>query len=95
MPQAEITIEHPAGLHARPAAVFVRMASGFPASIRIKKAGTPGNAVNAKSILSVLSLGVNQGDCIALDTEGEQAGEALTALLDLVRNNFGEGQPSS
>ncbi len=95
MPQAEITVEHPAGLHARPAAVFVRMASGFPAAIHVKKSSAPGNAANAKSILSVLSLGVNQGDCIELNTEGEQAEEALNALLDLVRSNFGESQASS
>ncbi len=90
MSHAEITVEHPSGLHARPAAVFVRLATSFPASITVKKVGAPGKGANAKSILSVLSLGVNQGDLIALDIEGDRDEEALSALLDLVRSNFGE-----
>ncbi len=91
MHHAEITVQHPVGLHARPAAVFVRLASSFPATINISKTGGGTKRANAKSILGVLSLGVNQGDQIAIDTEGEQADEALKALLELVRANFGEG----
>ncbi len=90
MHHAEITVQHPVGLHARPAAVFVRLASSFPATIAISKTGAGAKRANAKSILAVLSLGVNQGDQIAIDTDGERAEEALNALLDLVRGNFGE-----
>jgi phosphotransferase system HPr (HPr) family protein len=46
--------------------------------------------VDAKSILSVLTLGVNKDNTIAIETEGEQAEEALTALEQLVESNFGE-----
>ncbi len=91
MHHAEITVQHPVGLHARPAAVFVRLASSFPATINISKTGGGTKRANAKSILAVLSLGVNQGDQIAIDTEGEQADEALKALIELVCANFGEG----
>ena len=90
MYHSEISIQHPVGLHARPAATFVRLASSFPASITIRKVGSTSRAANAKSILAVLSLGVNQGDQISIDTEGEKAEEALNALLELIRNNFGE-----
>ena len=90
MPHIEISIEHPIGLHARPAAIFVRLASTFPAVITIQKISPGAKAVNAKSILAVLSLGVNKGDRIALDAEGAMADEALAALSELVRSNFGE-----
>ncbi len=69
----------------------MRTATGFPATITVKKIGATSKAANAKSILTVLSLGVNQGDRIELTTEGERADEALNALLDLIRANFGEG----
>jgi phosphotransferase system HPr (HPr) family protein len=95
LPQVEISIEHPIGLHARPAAVFVRLASSFPAAVTICKINSGAKPVNAKSILAVLSLGVNQGDRIALDAEGVRAEEALAALIELVRSNFGDGHSST
>jgi phosphocarrier protein HPr len=90
--RAEISIQHPVGLHARPAAIFVRLASSFPANITISKAGGEAHPVNAKSILGVLSLGVNKGDQIVINSDGEREEEALNALLELVRSNFGENQ---
>jgi phosphotransferase system HPr (HPr) family protein len=86
----EITIQHAVGLHARPAAVFVRLAASFPATIQIRKVGEQGRSANAKSILSVLGLGVNQGDRVEIEADGERAAEALQALVDLIRANFGE-----
>jgi phosphocarrier protein HPr len=88
----EITVHHEVGLHARPAAIFVRMASSFPATIQVRKLGEQGRTANAKSILSILGLGVNQGDQIEITTDGERADEALKALVDLINNNFGESQ---
>ena len=90
MPQFEIVVEHEVGLHARPASQFVKLASSFPCEVSVKNLTTDSPAVNAKSILSVLSIGVNSGNKIAVEAEGEQADEALTALQDLVRSNFGE-----
>jgi phosphocarrier protein HPr len=86
----EMTIQHAVGLHARPAAVFVRLASSFPATINVRKMDPVGRSANAKSILAVLGLGVNQGDKITIETDGERAEEALKALIDLIHNNFGE-----
>jgi phosphotransferase system HPr (HPr) family protein len=51
-----------------------------------------GQLVNAKSILSVLTLGVNHGHRIQIDAEGKQADEALAALIELVESNFGEDE---
>jgi phosphotransferase system HPr (HPr) family protein len=90
MPSIELLVNHSVGLHARPAAEFVKTANKFQCEIMIRNLTTDGKFVNAKSILSVLTLGVNQGHKIFVEAEGEQAEEALTALNDLVNNNFGE-----
>lgn len=90
MAEIEITINHPAGLHARPAAVFVRTASTFKCNIRIQNLTSGKGPVNAKSILSVLTLGVNQGNTVQVQAEGDDEQAALQALQDLVDSNFGE-----
>jgi phosphotransferase system HPr (HPr) family protein len=90
MSKIEIMVNHQAGLHARPAGEFVKTASKFPCEIKVRNMTEEGDFINAKSILSVLTLGVNQGFVIEIDAEGEQADEAIQALADLVENNFGE-----
>jgi phosphotransferase system HPr (HPr) family protein len=90
MPSLNIKIDHEVGLHARPAAEFVKLASSFPCDIQVKNNTTDSKSVNAKSILGVLTLGVNQGHTIILNAEGEQAEEALEALEELIQSNFGE-----
>ena len=92
MPNLSIKIDHEVGLHARPAAEFVKLASSYPCDIQLKNSTTDTEYVNAKSILSVLTLGVNQGHTIILNAEGEQAEEALGALEVLIESNFGEGE---
>lgn len=90
MPSIDIVVSHPVGLHARPAAEFVKLASSFSCNIRVRNLTSDGSSVNAKSILSVLTLGVQQGNKIRIEAEGEQADEALQALQRLIENNFGE-----
>lgn len=85
-----LTIQHSAGLHARPAAQFVKTANQFPCKISVRKVGSEKPPANAKSPLSVLTLGVNQGDTIEIIAEGDQAQEAIHALVELVQSNFGE-----
>lgn len=80
-----MTIEHEAGLHARPATLFVKTASEYDADIR---ASYEGRSVNAKSSLQVLTLGAEQGAEITVRAEGEDAEEALDALTRLVESNF-------
>ncbi len=86
----ELTVSHPSGLHARPAAKFVRTAATFPCDINVSNLTTGSAAVNAKSILSVLTLGVNQGHRIQVGASGDSAEAALAALRQLVESNFGE-----
>jgi phosphotransferase system HPr (HPr) family protein len=77
-------------LHARPAAEFVKTAGKFPCNITVCNLTTSGKTVNAKSILSVLTLGVQQNHTIRIETDGEKEEEALKALKELIENNFGE-----
>ncbi len=93
MPSLQIIVNHSAGLHARPAAQFVKLANTFPCTITVRKLNSDIPPANAKSPLSVLTLGVNQGDQIEILTEGEQAEEALAALRQLIESNFGENHP--
>jgi phosphocarrier protein HPr len=87
MPETTLTVHHKVGLHARPAALFVQTASQFKCDIKV----THGEReADAKSILGVLTLGVNQRAIITLRAEGEDADQALEALESLIESNFGE-----
>lgn len=87
MPEITFNIKNKVGLHARPATVFVREAAKFKSTIMV----TCGEkTVNAKSILSVLTLGAEQGAAITLNAEGEDAEEALKALAALNDTFFGD-----
>lgn len=89
MPEITLTVHHQVGLHARPAALFVRTAKQFRSTIRATHSD---REANAKSILSVLTLGAEQGAVVTICAEGEDADQALEALADLVNSNFGEKQ---
>lgn len=85
--QLEITNEH--GLHARPAAIFVQTAARFKSDITLTNLSRPGGrAVNAKSIMDVLTSGVDQGSRIALTAEGKDAADAIAALQALVESGM-------
>ena len=92
MPSIELVVTHSVGLHARPAAEFVKTAASFPCDIQVCNLTENGEPKNAKSILSVLTLGVNQNHCIRVDANGDQAEEALAEITKLVESNFWEGQ---
>lgn len=92
MPAVTLTVNHPAGLHARPAAAFVKTAAAFPCRITVRNVHDDTPPVNAKSILSVLTLGVHQGYEIEVESQGEQAQEALDAIVNLIESNFGESE---
>ena len=86
----KIKVEHAAGLHARPASLFVKTASDFSSKILVQNLNDKSDPVNAKSILSILTLGVSQDHEIEIVAEGEDADKAINALKDLIENNFGE-----
>ncbi len=82
MEQKTITITNKEGLHARPASVFVKEAGKYKSKILVSKHG--GKEGNAKSILSVLSLGIDSGSTIDICTDGEDETLAAQALFDLI-----------
>lgn len=88
MPRTVVTVKNPEGLHARPAALFVKVANGFPCTIEVRHLSKEKPPVSAKSILGVLTLGVNQGDSIEITAEGEGAEKAIQVLRDLIERGF-------
>ena len=80
--QRTVTIQNKLGLHARPAAEFVRCAQTFKSTIRILKNGEP---FTATSILEVLSANLDLGAQITLDADGPDAETALKRLEELLQ----------
>jgi phosphocarrier protein HPr len=87
MQEITMVVHHKVGLHARPAALFVQTAKKYKSDIVVSK---DEREANAKSILSILTLGANQGAVITIKATGEDEEQALQALQDLVDSNFGE-----
>ncbi|MCK4801641.1 MAG: HPr family phosphocarrier protein [Anaerolineales bacterium] len=87
MPQVTVIVNHEVGLHARPASMFVQTAAKFSSDIEVVHGE---KIANAKSILTVLTLGVQKDAEITIKAEGTDAEEALQALEQLVLDNFGE-----
>jgi phosphotransferase system HPr (HPr) family protein len=81
MASIEVTVVDEVGLHARPAALFVRLAKTFESKIVMRKGD---REANAKSILRVLTLEARQGDVLQIDADGDDAGEAVQRLHDLL-----------
>lgn len=90
MKSTQIIVLDPVGLHARPAALFVKLANKFASNISICNVSASGKWANAKSILSVLTCGVKQGDKIEVKAEGADESQAVEALEKLVTCNFVE-----
>ena len=87
MKQKVLKIQNPTGLHARPAKVFVNIAKGFESDVNVyygeKKA-------NAKSMISMLTLGVEKGSEIRIEVEGSDEEQALQAVIEGVLSGLGE-----
>ena len=75
------------GLHARPAAEFVKLSSTFRAKVTVEKEGLE---VNGKSIMGVMMLAAECGSTLTIRAVGDDAEEALEALVTLVSERFGE-----
>ena len=89
MPVAEIEIINKLGLHARASAKLSQLAAQFPCEILLSRNG---RQINAKSIMGVMMLAAGIGSKVTLETVGDQAEEAMTALTELINNRFGEGE---
>ena len=87
MPERTVTVASKVGLHARPAAVFVKMAGEQPVPVTLAREG--GRPVNAKSILAVMSLDVRGGERVTLTAaDGEGAAAAVDQLADLLETDL-------
>lgn len=83
----DVTVKNQYGIHARPAALLVKTASGFQSDITLEKDGV---AVSAKSIMGLLTMEGYQGAVIRVVARGPDAAQAVDALQDLFDKKFFE-----
>ncbi|AQA19810.1 phosphocarrier protein HPr [Halioglobus japonicus] len=89
MIETQVTIINKLGLHARAAAKLVGCTSAFSSSI---EAGSDGNMVDAKSIMSVMMLAAGKGTVLDLRIDGRDEQQALEAITALIANRFDEAE---
>ncbi|WP_105615606.1 HPr family phosphocarrier protein [Vallitalea okinawensis] len=87
MTSSSVKLINEAGLHARPANLFIRLAKEFKSQITVEKDGVK---VDAKGILGILTLGAACGCTITLEADGQDEKEAIEALQELVESGFNE-----
>jgi phosphocarrier protein HPr len=85
--EKEITIINRLGLHARPAAMFVRIASRYRSEVWVAKEG---EEINGKSIMGLMMLAAGQGSKLTIRCEGPDAGKVMEELEELIQNKFSE-----
>jgi phosphocarrier protein len=83
----DLTIENRNGLHARPAALFVKISSRFRSEVWVEK---DGERVNGKSIMGLMMLAAGKGSVLRVTAEGDDALSVLTELESLISTRFGE-----
>ena len=83
----ELTIVNKLGIHARPAAVFVKTANRFTSEILVEK---DGEKINGKSIMGLMMLAAGPGSKVTLHAHGADAHQALAELEALVKRKFDE-----
>jgi len=84
---AEVVIENRNGLHARPAAMFVKISSRYRAEVWVEK---DGERVNGKSIMGLMMLAAGKGSRLQVIAEGTDAEKAVAEIKNLVETRFGE-----
>jgi phosphocarrier protein len=87
MATQKVTILNKTGIHARPASIFVKTASGFKSDITVYKGAAK---ASAKSLINILALGLSKDVELEISASGEDENEAVQALVDLVNSKFGE-----
>lgn len=83
----DVTVKNNGGLHSRPATFFIQKANEFKSSIWVNK---DGKRANAKSLLGVLSIGIDKADAIRIIADGSDEEQAVEALVKLVESGFEE-----
>ena len=89
MLKQDVLIINKLGLHARASAKLTQTASRFPCEVWVSRAG---RRVNAKSIMGVMMLAAAKGSSIGIETNGESEQEAMSEIVALINNYFGEGE---
>jgi phosphocarrier protein len=84
-----VLIQNELGLHARAATKLVQTAAKYPCDVTVTK---DGHEVNGKSIMGVLMLVASKGTTVIIRAKGEKAAEAVTAIVALIDDKFGEGK---
>jgi len=79
----DVIVKNPQGLHARPATLLVRVASSFKSNINIEYNG---KSANAKSLIGILSLGINKDYKITVLAKGSDKEKALGSICDLIES---------
>lgn len=87
MPSAEFTITNKLGVHARPAAQFVKTANSFESEVVVEK---DEEEVDGKSIMGLMMLAAGNGSILKITTEGADADASLQALGELIARDFEE-----
>lgn len=87
MPTREFTVTNKLGIHARPAAQFVKTASTFSCDVQVEK---DDEQADGKSIMGLMMLAAGHGSTLTITTEGEDADSALQSLGELIARNFEE-----
>jgi phosphocarrier protein HPr len=83
----ELQVSNKLGIHARPAALFVKVASRFKCDVLVEK---DGETVNGKSIMGLMMLAAGPGSKLEVHANGSDAGEAIEALEALMESKFNE-----
>lgn len=90
MKETTITVTHPIGLHARPAARFYRTARTFKSRITIQNLSREMSSERQLSTIALIQMAVRQGHTIRIRAEGEDESEAIAVLTQLVEGDFGD-----
>ncbi len=88
MQRIAVTIKNRVGLHARPAAIFVKEASRCASHVRLRNKTTGSDWANGKSLLSVLSLGIQQGHEVEVALEGPDEASAVRTIQQLLASGL-------
>jgi phosphotransferase system HPr (HPr) family protein len=90
MRTAETTVRNPAGIHARPAAFFVKTAAGYTSTITLENLDNPGSSADAKSMIKVIATKSRIGNRIRISAEGPDEDAAIDGMIAFVDAGCGE-----
>jgi len=85
--ESTFEIKNSLGLHARPASLFVQVATSYQSDIFVEK---DGEVINAKSLMGLLMLSAGYGTIIKVSAKGSDSEDAIQAIGDLIERNFDE-----